>query len=160
MSCADGRGTRANPASIPRGFRSGAWERRARGPARSVPSRFLGVDLAWSRDIPSRVVALAGRTFPLWLPGDAGVLPTHAAVLAWSAAEVEGWPAAVGVDAPLLGLGGPPRRRPCDDLVAPAFGRFHASGAQLAENGVKRIRAGGSLSRAALARRSSTLRAR
>jgi predicted RNase H-like nuclease len=55
------------------------------------------------------------------------VVPSHAAVLAWIAAEADGHPAAVGIDAPLLGLGGPRRRRPCDDLVSCAFGRFHAS---------------------------------
>jgi predicted RNase H-like nuclease len=70
---------------------------------------------------------LAGRAFPLRLSGDAGVLPTHAAVLARVAAEADGQPTAVGIDAPLLGLGGPRRRRSCDDLVSRAFGRFHAS---------------------------------
>jgi len=93
----------------------------------AVPARFLGVDLAWRLDNPSGVVVLAGRAFPLRLSGDASVLPTHAAVLAWVAAQADAQPTAVGVDAPLLGLGGPRRRRPCDDLVSRAFGRFHAS---------------------------------
>jgi predicted RNase H-like nuclease len=54
-------------------------------------------------------------------------MPSHADVLAWLAAQADGQPTAVGIDAPLLGLGNPRRRRPCDNLVSSAFGRFHAS---------------------------------
>ena len=93
--------------------------------------RFLGVDLAWKARNPSGVVVLEGLRFPLRLVEEPRTLPTHAAVLEWLA----GWldppgprlASAVGIDAPLLGLGGPRRRRQCDDLVARAFGRFHAS---------------------------------
>ena len=95
--------------------------------ARPAPSRFLGVDLAWGCGNSSGVVVLAGRTFPLRLSGGPGVVSSHAAALAWIAAEADGHPAAVGIDAPLLGLGGLRRRRPCDDHVSRAFGRFHAS---------------------------------
>ena len=91
------------------------------------PSRFLGVDLAWRRSNSSGVVVLAGRAFPLRLSGGVSIMPSHAAVLAWIAAHEDDHPAAVGIDAPLLGLGGMRRRRPCDDHVSRAFGRFHAS---------------------------------
>jgi predicted RNase H-like nuclease len=101
--------------------------RQGRDGARPAPSRFLGVDLAWGRANSSGVVVLAGQGFPLRLSRGPGVVPSHAAVLAWIAAEADGQPTAVGIDAPLLGLGGPRRRRPCDDLVSRAFGRFHAS---------------------------------
>ncbi len=102
--------------------------RPGRDGARLAPSRFLGVDLAWGRANSSGVVVLAGQAFPLRLSGGPDVLPSHAAVLAWIAAEADGHPTAVGIDAPLLGLGGSRRRRrPCDDLVSRAFGRFHAS---------------------------------
>ena len=63
--------------------------RRGRGRGRPVPSRFLGVDLAWGGGNPSGVVALAGRVFPLSL-SDAGVMPDHAAALAWIAAQARG----------------------------------------------------------------------
>jgi predicted RNase H-like nuclease len=91
--------------------------------------RFLGVDLAWKAANPSGVVALEGSPFPLRLVGGPFTLPTHAAVLDWLA----DWLArpgrrmatAVGIDAPLLGLGA--GRRPCDDEISRRFGRFAAS---------------------------------
>jgi predicted RNase H-like nuclease len=95
--------------------------------AGATPTRFLGVDLAWGRDNASGVVALAGHAFPLRLSSAADVVPDHAAASAWIAAQADGGPTAVGIDAPLLGLGAARRRRPCDDLVSSAFGRFHAS---------------------------------
>ena len=92
----------------------------------NCPSRFLGVDLAWRGDNASGVVALAGRAFPLRVAATAHCRPTHAAVRAWIADQVRGRRAALGVDAPLLGLEGP-RRRLADNLVSRHFGRFHAS---------------------------------
>jgi predicted RNase H-like nuclease len=100
--------------------------RRGRGRGRPVPSRFLGVDLAWRGGNPSGVVALAGRVFPLSL-SDAGVMPDHAATLAWIAAQARARRTAVGIDAPLLGLDNPRGRRACDNLISSDFGRFHAS---------------------------------
>ncbi len=100
--------------------------RRSRRGARPAPSRFLGVDLAWRGSNSSGVVALVGRAFPLRLSG-ADVVPTHAAALAWVAAQADRRLTAVGIDAPLLGLRSARRRRPCDNLISRAFGRFHAS---------------------------------
>lgn len=88
--------------------------------------RFLGVDLAWRPDRPSGVAVLAGRAFPLHLDADPRLLPDHAAVVAWIARQAARSPVAVGIDAPLLGTERP-GRRPCDDAVARAFGRFHAA---------------------------------
>ena len=88
--------------------------------------RFLGVDLAWKPDNPSGAVALDGAKFPLRLVEPPLTLPTHDAVQEWIDRRVEGARATVGIDAPLLGLERP-GRRPCDDAVSAAFGRFHAS---------------------------------
>jgi predicted RNase H-like nuclease len=90
-------------------------------------TRFLGVDLAWRRENPSGIAILAGPAFPLRLVAPPRTLATHADVLAWLDAEARQHPVAVGIDAPLLGLDRRRRRRPCDDAVACAFGRFHAS---------------------------------
>jgi predicted RNase H-like nuclease len=89
------------------------------------------VDLAWASTNPSGVVVLEGSGFPLRLVEGPETRPDHDAVLDW----VAGWlgrpslaaATAVGIDAPLLGLGGPRGRRACDDEVSRAFGRFHAS---------------------------------
>jgi predicted RNase H-like nuclease len=101
--------------------------RRGGARAGATPTRFLGVDLAWGHGNASGVVALAGHAFPLRLSSDADVVPDHAAAFDWIAAQADGGPTAVGIDAPLLGLGASRRRRPCDNLVSSAFGRFHAS---------------------------------
>src|SRR5262245_7772383 len=93
--------------------------------------RFLGVDLAWKEHNASGVVVLEGRRFPLRLVEGPDTLPTHAAVLDW----LTGWldrpgphsATAVGIDAPLLGLGCARGRRECDDEVSRSFGRFAAS---------------------------------
>jgi predicted RNase H-like nuclease len=88
--------------------------------------RFLGVDLAWKDGNPSGVALLGGRRFPLHLREIPRTLPSHDAVLQWIARHVAHHRAAVGVDAPLLGLdrGG---RRGCDDEISRRFGRYHAS---------------------------------
>ncbi len=88
--------------------------------------RFLGVDLAWKDGNASGVALLGGQRFPLHLREIPHTLPTHAAVLGWIARHVAHHRAAVGVDAPLLGLGRGGRRG-CDDEISRAFGRFHAS---------------------------------
>jgi predicted RNase H-like nuclease len=92
--------------------------------------RFLGVDLAWTEANPSGVVALEGDRFPLRLVEGPATLPTHAAVLDWLVDGLRhpgrGTATAVGIDAPLLGLGAG-RGRPCDDEIARRFGRFAAS---------------------------------
>jgi predicted RNase H-like nuclease len=90
-------------------------------------ARFVGIDLAWHAGNPSGVATLVGRAFPLRLAAPPAILGSHANVLAWLGIEARGEPLVVGIDAPLLGLGGRRRRRPCDDVVARAFGRFHAS---------------------------------
>lgn len=87
--------------------------------------RFLGVDLAWKDGNGSGVALLGGRTFPLHLREIPHVLGTHEAVLGWIARHVHAHRAAVGIDAPLLGLGY--GRRGCDNGISRAFGRFHAS---------------------------------
>ena len=88
--------------------------------------RFLGVDLAWTEANPSGVVALEGDRFPLRLVEGPATLPTHAAVLDWLVDGLRhpgrGTATAVGIDAPLLGLGAG-RGRPCDDEIARRFGR-------------------------------------
>jgi predicted RNase H-like nuclease len=92
--------------------------------------RFLGIDLAWKAANPSGVVALEGPRFPLRLVGSPITLPTHGAVLDWLADQLASpgrrTATAVGIDAPLLGLG-EGRRRPCDDEISRRFGRFAAS---------------------------------
>lgn len=88
--------------------------------------RFLGVDLAWKDGNPSGVALLGGRRFPLHLREAPATLPTHQAVLDWIGRHVAHHRAAVGIDAPLLGLRAGRRRR-CDDEISRAFGRFHAS---------------------------------
>jgi predicted RNase H-like nuclease len=88
--------------------------------------RFLGVDLAWKDGNPSGVALLGGRRFPLHLREVPHTLPSHEAVLGWIARHAAHHRAAVGVDAPLLGLGRGGRRG-CDDQISRAFGRFHAS---------------------------------
>jgi predicted RNase H-like nuclease len=93
--------------------------------------RFVGVDLAWKEHNASGVVVLEGRRFPLRLVEGPATLPTHEAVLDW----LTGWldragsdsATAVGIDAPLLGLGVVRGRRDCDDEVSRSFGRFAAS---------------------------------
>jgi predicted RNase H-like nuclease len=93
--------------------------------------RFVGVDLAWKEHNASGVVVLEGRRFPLRLVEGPDTLPTHAAVLDWLSAWLDragsDFPTAVGIDAPLLGLGCVRGRRDCDDEVSRAFGRFAAS---------------------------------
>jgi predicted RNase H-like nuclease len=92
--------------------------------------RFLGVDLAWKTANPSGVVALEGAGFPLRLVEGPATLPTHGAVLDWLSDRLRrhgrGTATAVGIDAPLMGLGDG-RRRPCDDEIARRFSRFAAS---------------------------------
>ena len=71
--------------------------------------RFLGIDLAWKAANPSGVVALEGPRFPLRLVDGPITLSTHAAVLDWLADQLarpgRRTATAVGIDAPLLGLG-------------------------------------------------------
>jgi len=87
--------------------------------------RFLGVDLAWKDGNPSGVALLGGQRFPLHLGEVPHTLPRHGTVLDWIARHVAHHRASVGIDAPLLGLGG--GRRGGDNEVSSAFGRFHAS---------------------------------
>ena len=87
--------------------------------------RFLGVDLAWKDGNRSGLVLLDGTRFPLHLVEVPHTEPRHHDVLAWIARHVARHRASVGIDAPLLGLGA--GRRPGDNQVASAFGRFHAS---------------------------------
>ena len=87
--------------------------------------RFLGVDLAWKDGNPSGIALLGGQRFPLHLCEMPHTLPRHDAVLDWIARHVAHHRASVGIDAPLLGLGG--GRRGGDNEVSSAFGRFHAS---------------------------------
>jgi predicted RNase H-like nuclease len=87
--------------------------------------RFLGVDLAWKDGNPSGLALLSGGRFPLRLAEPPRTLAAHRDVLDWIGGHAARGPAAVGVDAPLLGLGG--GRRRCDDEISRAFGRFHAS---------------------------------
>jgi len=87
--------------------------------------RFLGVDLAWKDGNPSGVALLEGPCFPLRLREVPHTLPRHGAVRDWIARHVAHRRASVGIDAPLLGLGG--GRRGGDNEVSSRFGRFHAS---------------------------------
>ena len=87
--------------------------------------RFLGVDLAWKDGNASGVALLGGPRFPLHLREVPHTLGSHRAVLDWIERHVARHRAAVGVDAPLLGLGH--GRRPADNEISRAFGRFHAS---------------------------------
>jgi predicted RNase H-like nuclease len=87
--------------------------------------RFLGVDLAWKDGNGSGVACLEGARFPLALREAPRTLASHRAVLTWIARRVARRRAAIGIDAPLLGLGG--GRRGGDNEVASVFGRFHAS---------------------------------
>jgi len=87
--------------------------------------RFLGVDLAWKDGNRSGVVCLEGSRFPLELREEPRTLASHGEVLHWIARRVTRRRAAVGIDAPLLGLAG--GRRGGDNEVASVFGRFHAS---------------------------------
>jgi len=87
--------------------------------------RFLGVDLAWKDGNRSGVALLGGQRFPLHLREVPHTLPRHGGVLDWIARHVAHHRASVGIDAPLLGLGG--GRRGGDNEVSSAFGRFHAS---------------------------------
>lgn len=66
--------------------------------------RFLGVDLAWKDGNPSGVALLGGQGFPLHLREIPRTLSGHDAVLQWVAHHVARHRAAVGIDAPLLGL--------------------------------------------------------
>jgi len=87
--------------------------------------RFLGVDLAWKDGNRSGLALLDGPRFPLHLAEVPHSQARHGDVLAWIARHVARHRASVGIDAPLLGLG--TGRRPGDNEVASAFGRFHAS---------------------------------
>ena len=87
--------------------------------------RFLGVDLAWKDGNRSGVALLGGQCFPLHLREIPHTRVPHRAVLEWIARHVAHHRASVGIDAPLLGLGG--GRRAGDNEVSSAFGRFHAS---------------------------------
>ena len=87
--------------------------------------RFLGVDLAWKDGHRSGVALLGGQCFPLHLREIPRTHERHRAVLEWIGRHVAHHRAAVGIDAPLLGLGG--ARRAGDNEVSSAFGRFHAS---------------------------------
>jgi predicted RNase H-like nuclease len=86
--------------------------------------RFLGVDLAWKDGNPSGVALLGGQRFPLHLRETPQTLAGHAAVLAWITRHVAHHRAAVGLDAPLLGLGR--GRRDCENEISSAFGCFDA----------------------------------
>lgn len=88
--------------------------------------RFLGVDLAWKDGNPSGVALLGGQKFPLHLRETVHTLDCHPEVHGWIARQVRNHRAAVGIDAPLLGLATGARRE-CDDAISRAFGRFHAS---------------------------------
>ncbi len=88
--------------------------------------RFIGVDLAWKDDNLSGVALLGGQQFPLHLREKPQTLPSHPVVLRWVARQVAHHRAAVGIDAPLLGLGRRGRRG-CDNEISRCFGRFHAS---------------------------------
>ena len=87
--------------------------------------KFLGVDLAWKDGNPSGVALLAGAGFPLRLHEMPHTHGRHHDVLEWIDRHVARHQASVGIDAPLLGLGG--GRRAGDNEVSSAFGRFHAS---------------------------------
>jgi predicted RNase H-like nuclease len=87
--------------------------------------KFLGVDLAWKDGNPSGVALLAGAGFPLHLREMPHTHGRHHDVLEWIDRHVARHQASVGIDAPLLGLGG--GRRAGDNEVSSAFGRFHAS---------------------------------
>jgi predicted RNase H-like nuclease len=87
--------------------------------------RFLGVDLAWKDGNRSGVALLDGRCFPLHLREVPHTHGRHHAVLKWIGGHVARHQAVVGIDAPLLGLGG--GRRAGDNEVSSVFGRFHAS---------------------------------
>ena len=88
--------------------------------------RFLGLDLAWKNGNPSGAVLLSGGRLPLRVDETLSDVRCHADALAWIARQVRGHRSAVGIDAPLLGLGRG-GRRPCDDLVSSTFGRFQAA---------------------------------
>jgi predicted RNase H-like nuclease len=87
--------------------------------------RFLGVDLAWKDGNRSGVALLSGSGFPLELREAPRTLARHRDVLTWIARRVSRHRAAIGIDAPLLGLGG--GRRSGDNEISRVFGRFHAS---------------------------------
>ncbi len=89
--------------------------------------RFLGVDLAWKDGNPSGVALLGGQKFPLHLRETPHTIKSHADVHGWIGKQVKNHRAAVGVDAPLLGLTVPPQRRLADNAISRAFGKYHAS---------------------------------
>lgn len=87
--------------------------------------RFLGVDLAWKDGNRSGLALLDGASLPLRLREIPHTRERHQDVLEWIQRHVAHHRASVGIDAPLLGLGA--GRRPGDNEVSSAFGRFHAS---------------------------------
>jgi predicted RNase H-like nuclease len=87
--------------------------------------RFLGVDLAWKDGSGSGVALLGGRAFPLHLRETPHVLGTHEAVLGWIARHVHAHRAAVGIDAPLLGLE-TPGHRVAEREIGQMFQRYDA----------------------------------
>jgi len=89
--------------------------------------RFLGVDLAWKDGNPSGIALLGGQKFPLHLREVPHTISSHPEIHRWIGAQVRHHRAAVGIDAPLLGLTDPPKRREADDSISRAFGKYHAS---------------------------------
>ena len=87
--------------------------------------RFLGVDLAWKDGNPSGVVLLGGQSFPLHLRETPQCLTEHAGVLDWITHHVRQHRAAVGIDAPLLGLD-TTGHRGAERAIGDAFQRFDA----------------------------------
>ena len=87
--------------------------------------RFLGVDLAWKDGNPSGVALLAGEGFPLHLEEIPHTLPGHRTVLEWMVHHAKSHPAAVGIDAPLLGLD-TVGHRVAEKEIAARFQRYDA----------------------------------
>ena len=87
--------------------------------------RFLGVDLAWKDGNPSGLVLLGGQRFPLHLREVPHTLKEHAGVLDWIAHHVTHHRAAVGIDAPLLGLE-TTGHRAAERALGKTFQRFDA----------------------------------
>ena len=87
--------------------------------------RFLGVDLAWKDGNRSGVALLGGQRFPLHLREIPHTLNDHAHVRSWIEHHVAHHRAAVGIDAPLLGLDTVGHRR-TEKEIGVVFQRFDA----------------------------------
>jgi predicted RNase H-like nuclease len=91
----------------------------------SVPTTYIGLDLAWSHRNPTGAATLRGTTAGATLVAPPALLGAMDVIVAYVAAMVGDGPAIVAVDAPLR-VPNATGRRPAEADLAAVFQRFHA----------------------------------